>query len=104
MRSPPRQRQVEPDLGAFTKPAGDGDRAAETFDDVLGDRQAESGPFPPRREVRIEDVPHVVGADAGAEVLNGDGDPACGVARLDDNTRAAGDGDAAGPIRVSPSA
>ena len=49
-----------PDLGAFAEPAGDGERAAEAFDDVLGDRQAESGAGAPRREVRVEDVRHVV--------------------------------------------
>jgi hypothetical protein len=75
--------------------AGDRDRTAETFDDGLGDRQTESGSFPPRREVGIEDVAHVVGADAGAEVLNGDGDSARSVVGIDDNTRLAGDGDAA---------
>ena len=62
MRRPPaRQRQLDPDLRAFAEPAGHGERAAETFDDVLRDRQAEAGAGPPRGEVRVEDVRHVLG-------------------------------------------
>ena len=37
-----------------------GDRAAQSFDDVPGDRQAEPGSGPPRREVRVEDARQVL--------------------------------------------
>ena len=48
----------------------DADGAAEAFDDVLGDRQAEAGARAPRREIGIEDVRHIVGADTGAAILH----------------------------------
>ena len=44
------------------------DRAAEAFDDVLRDRQAESRPAALGREVRIEDVREVRRIDAAAVV------------------------------------
>ena len=42
------------------------DRAAETLDDVLGDRQAEAGAAALGGEVGVEDLREIGGGDAGA--------------------------------------
>ena len=53
-------RQLHPQLRAGADGAARGDGAAEAFDDVLGDRQAEAGAGAPRREVWIEHPAEVV--------------------------------------------
>ena len=77
-------------------------RAAEAFDDVLGDRQAEAGAGAPRREVRVEDVRHVLGRDADAAIADGDRDAAAVVPRRDAAPRLARHGDRRPRRRVPP--
>ena len=50
------------------------DGAAQRLHDVLGDGEAEARARPPGREVGIEDVGQVARLDAGAAVLDDDGD------------------------------
>ena len=63
---------LDAEVGAGAGPGGDADRAAEAFDDVLGDGEAEAGAGAPRREVWIEDARQVILGDALAGVADGD--------------------------------
>ena len=68
--------KLDAHLGAAAGALADDERAAETFDDVLGDRQAEAGAAALRREVWIEDARQVRLIDADAGVGDDDRDPA----------------------------
>ena len=58
--------ELDPEVGAGAGPGGDADRAAQAFDDVLGDGEAEAGAGAPGGEVWIEDARQVIVGDAVA--------------------------------------
>ena len=79
--------EVDTNLGAAADDARHADDAAQTFDNVLGDRQAEAGAAALRGEVRIEDAREIVRDDPDAAVGNGDDDAPASGGRLQGDWR-----------------
>ena len=64
--------ELDAEVGAGAGPGRDANRAAEAFDDVLGDGEAEAGAGAAGGEVWIEDPRQIIVGDADAGVADRD--------------------------------